>query len=99
MLQSLIHCLGKGPTQQSLVNAFDNNPEAREYQDVGLNGLRTVDERLFFSEFLDDIGNLYGQDSPAFINAGKILRAIITATSGAGMGCGRSRYPDKVQVL
>ena len=60
---------GRVPTQQSLVNAFDNNPQAREFQDVGLNGLRTVDERSFFSGFIDEIANIFGQDSPAFTNA------------------------------
>ncbi len=60
---------GRVPTQQSLVNAFDNNPEARKFQDVGLNGLRTVDERSFFSDFLDEIAQLFGQDSPAYQNA------------------------------
>ncbi len=60
---------GRVPTQQSLVNAFDNNPQAREFQDVGLNGLRTDDERLFFSDFLDEIAQIFGQDSPAFQNA------------------------------
>ncbi|MFO7922838.1 MAG: cell surface protein SprA [Bacteroidales bacterium] len=60
---------GRVPTQQSLVNAFDNNPQAREFQDVGLNGLRTVDERSFFSVFLDEIAAIFGETSPAFQNA------------------------------
>lgn len=60
---------GRVPTQQSLVNAFDNNPQAREFQDVGLNGLRSVDERSFFSDFLDEIAAIFGQDSPAFNSA------------------------------
>ena len=60
---------GRVPTQQSLVNAFDNDPKAREFQDVGLNGLRTVDERTFFSDFLDEIAQVFGQDSPAFQQA------------------------------
>ncbi len=60
---------GRVPTQQSLVNAFDDNPRAREFQDVGLNGLRTVDERSFFADFLDEIAQFVGQDSPAYQNA------------------------------
>ncbi len=60
---------GRVPTQQSLVNAFDNNPQAREFQDVGLNGLRTVDERSFFSDYLDEIAQLFGQDSPAWLSS------------------------------
>lgn len=60
---------GRVPTQQSLVNAFDNNPQAREFQDVGLDGLRTVDERSFFFDFLDEIAQIFGEDSPAFESA------------------------------
>ncbi len=57
---------GRVPTQQSLVNAFDNNPEARQYQDVGLDGLRTEDERSFFSDYLDEIAQIHGEGSRAF---------------------------------
>lgn len=38
---------GRIPTIQSVVNAFDNNESSRQYQDVGLDGLRTVDEFTF----------------------------------------------------
>jgi cell surface protein SprA len=60
---------GRVPTQQSLVNAFDNDPKARQFQDVGLNGLRTEDERSFFSDFLDEIAGLYGTSSSAWQSA------------------------------
>ena len=60
---------GRVPTQQSLVNAFDNNPQSREFQDVGLDGLRTEDERTFFADFLDEIAQFHGQESPAYQNA------------------------------
>ncbi len=43
---------GRVSTQQSLVNAFDNNPESRRYQDVGFDGLADEDERNFYSDFL-----------------------------------------------
>ncbi len=36
---------GRVTTQQYLTNAFDNSPEARENQDVGLDGLGDVDEK------------------------------------------------------
>ena len=39
---------GRVPTNFSIVEAFDNDPNARKYQDVGLDGLRNEDERLFF---------------------------------------------------
>ncbi len=40
---------GRVPLQQSVVNAFDNDPQSRQYQDVGLDGLDDDDERSFFS--------------------------------------------------
>lgn len=58
---------GRVPTIQSIVNAFDNNPTAREFQDVGLNGLSSEDERSFFREiFLDRIEELHGTASQAY---------------------------------
>ena len=51
---------GMVPRIQSSVRAFDNNPEARRHQDVGLNGLSTVQERTFgaYATFLN---NLYAR--------------------------------------
>jgi cell surface protein SprA len=43
---------GRVPTVQAVVHAFDNAPESRFYQDVGLDGLRDEDERDFFSDYL-----------------------------------------------
>ena len=43
---------GRVPTVQAVVNAFDNDPNSRLYQDVGLDGLRDDDERSFFSDYL-----------------------------------------------
>ena len=43
---------GRVPTIQAVVHAFDNDPLSREYQDVGLDGLRNQDEQTFFSEYL-----------------------------------------------
>ncbi len=63
---------GLVPTLQALTNSFDNNPDAREYQDVGYDGLRTVDERSFYQvKYLDRIGTLYGTGSQAYIDADK----------------------------
>ena len=39
---------GRVPTVQALVNAFDNTPGSRQYQDVGYDGLSDADERTFF---------------------------------------------------
>ena len=49
---------GKVPTGKSLVYAFDNtNADARELQDVGLNGLSSAEERTWpaYATYLDDI--------------------------------------------
>ncbi|MCK4464136.1 MAG: cell surface protein SprA, partial [Bacteroidales bacterium] len=46
---------GRVPLVQSLVNAFDNDLNARRYQDVGLDGLRNEDEVTFFSGYLDSL--------------------------------------------
>ncbi len=43
---------GRVPTVQAVVNAFDNDPGSRLYQDVGLDGLRDQDEQTFFSDYL-----------------------------------------------
>jgi cell surface protein SprA len=43
---------GRIPTVQSVVHAFDNDPETRRYQDVGLDGLMDQDEETFFSDYL-----------------------------------------------
>ncbi len=39
---------GRVPTRQAVSLAFDNNPNARQYQDIGLDGLNNDDERNFF---------------------------------------------------
>ncbi len=39
---------GRVPKLQALVNAFDNDPNARPYQDVGYDGLKNSDEVSFF---------------------------------------------------
>ena len=50
---------GRVPLTQSLVNAFDNDPETRKYQDVGLDGLSNEDEVSFFNrqnfQYLDSL--------------------------------------------
>ncbi len=44
---------GRVTTQQYLTNAFDNNPQSRENQDVGLDGLDNVAERNQFNDFVE----------------------------------------------
>ncbi|MDR1726265.1 MAG: cell surface protein SprA [Bacteroidales bacterium] len=43
---------GRVPRLQSIVNAFSNDPEARQYQDIGYDGLNSTDEASFFSDFM-----------------------------------------------
>ncbi len=45
---------GRVPLVQSLVNAFSGGDEARQYQDVGLDGLSSEDEKTFFDSRNDD---------------------------------------------
>ena len=61
---------GRVPTNFSIVEAFDNDPLSREYQDIGLDGLANSDEALFFKDnYIDLIENAYGINSPAYQNA------------------------------
>ena len=41
---------GRLPKGQQIVNAFDNDPQTREFQDVGLDGLRDEEEARFYEE-------------------------------------------------
>jgi cell surface protein SprA len=53
---------GRVPSKQSLVNAFDDTqPNARKYQDVGLDGLRDDDEKTFFRNYLDALASIVTQ--------------------------------------
>ena len=53
---------GRVSTLQSLVNAFVNDPQARRFQDIGLDGLRDEDERLFFQDYLNQLRDLVYDD-------------------------------------
>ena len=58
------------PKNFSIVDAFDNDPTSREYQDVGLDGLRSADEKIFFdSAYIQPLLSLYGSSSLAYMNA------------------------------
>ena len=45
----------KVPVSQQITRAFDNDPAAREQQDVGLDGLNNEEERARFQPFLNNI--------------------------------------------
>ncbi|MBN2637086.1 MAG: cell surface protein SprA [Prolixibacteraceae bacterium] len=46
---------GRVSTQQSLVIAFDNNPNSRKYQDVGFDGLSDEDEQEHYGQYLNEL--------------------------------------------
>jgi cell surface protein SprA len=60
---------GRVPITQSLVNAFNNDLQSRQYQDVGLDGLGDKDENSFFKDYLDSIRVQYGDNSKAYKDA------------------------------
>ena len=58
---------GRMPTTFALTNSFDVDAESRQYQDVGLDGLRDVDERTFFdTAYVQKIESIYGVNSNAY---------------------------------
>ncbi|MCK3683239.1 cell surface protein SprA [Maribellus sp. YY47] len=46
---------GRVSTLQSLVNAFDNTPSSRRYQDIGFDGLNDDDEATYFAQYLEEL--------------------------------------------
>ncbi|MFT5749331.1 MAG: cell surface protein SprA, partial [Ancylomarina sp.] len=62
---------GRVPLVQSLVNAFDNDNQSRKFQDVGMDGLSTEDEKTFFDKYILDIQNSasLGAGSKAYSDA------------------------------
>ena len=60
---------GRVSKQQSLVKAFDNLPQARVNQDIGLDGLNSKDEKTFFSNYLNNLGSVV--DGTALAQADK----------------------------
>ncbi len=57
---------GRIPLIQSVNFAFDNDPNSRQYQDVGMDGLSTNDERSFFKWYLDSLQAKFGAASLAY---------------------------------
>ncbi|MGM0648874.1 MAG: cell surface protein SprA [Bacteroidota bacterium] len=60
---------GLVPEVQSVVNGFDNDPDVRTAQDVGLDGLSDEDEQSFFADYLQALENQFGTDSDAYQQA------------------------------
>jgi cell surface protein SprA len=58
---------GHVPITQALVNSFDNNPESRPFQDVGLDGLMDDSESVYFNtKFIQEIAATFGTSSVAY---------------------------------
>jgi len=61
---------GRVPTNQLIVNSFDNQNGTRQYQDIGYDGLSTVRERDFFGEvYVNRVEAAFGPGSLAYQNA------------------------------
>jgi cell surface protein SprA len=56
---------GRVSKQQSLVKAFDNSPQARINQDIGLDGINSADEKSFFSNYLTNLTPLVADSALA----------------------------------
>lgn len=56
---------GRVPEIQAIVNAFDNDPNSRAAQDVGLDGLSSSDEASYFNKFLGAYSGIPGIGSNA----------------------------------
>ena len=61
------------PVVQQVVNAFDNNPESRKFQDVGLDGLGNDNERTFYdTTYVSKVVNKFSAtnaQAPAILKA------------------------------
>lgn len=53
--ESVTTTWGRVPKKQFLTDAFDNNPDSRNRQDVGLDGLNNNDESSFFSSYVNSV--------------------------------------------
>ncbi len=60
---------GRVPKLQPVIQAFDNNPQARQYQDVGLDGLADNDEAVHFSGFVNQVKGRLNSEAAAQISA------------------------------
>ena len=60
---------GYAPTHTPVNYAFNNDPQARPHQDVGLEGLTTERERTFHQPFLDSLKSVFGTASAVYQQA------------------------------
>jgi cell surface protein SprA len=58
---------GRVPSLQALVDAFDNDPASRPFQDVGYDGLSTENELSFFDQtYVQQVAQAFGTGSVAY---------------------------------
>jgi len=60
---------GLVPKVQSMVNGFDNDPDIRTAQDIGLDGLSSQDEADFFDQYLQSLADQFGTNSEVYQRA------------------------------
>lgn len=53
---------GRVPKLQVVVNAFSNDNNSRQYQDIGYDGLNSLDEQSFFERFLSVNQNMVSEE-------------------------------------
>ncbi|MBN1926735.1 MAG: cell surface protein SprA [Prolixibacteraceae bacterium] len=54
---------GRVPTRPLLSQAFDNDANSRQYQDVGFDGLGDSDERSFYNNYLEKLKNILSNEA------------------------------------
>lgn len=57
------------PSVQAITNGFDNNTQARQFQDVGLDGMNDEQERVFYAKYLEALKNTFGVNSKVYQDA------------------------------
>ncbi len=59
---------GRISTRQPASTGFDNDPDKRQFQDIGFDGLNDDDERLFFQDYLSIMQNILNAEAFNKIN-------------------------------
>ncbi len=54
---------GVVPVKQALQNAFNNDPASKAKQDIGLDGLTSQEELLFYEQFMNELDSLFENGS------------------------------------
>ena len=57
------------PRTQAITNAFDNDPDIRDKQDVGLDGYDNPNEAIKYADYLDSLAAIYGTNSAIYQEA------------------------------